>query len=546
MMLPLTAKSPGDRWPSSLDVTLSDGRDVRGTVGWIETAAAAASRRWTEDPRRLRIRAINPNDDSTTIVPGSSTGPFLLAEMPGDASGEVRLGKQRLNPVWIERLTADPLLVDGADHVRPSMHLSHEPDRPDPDSPLEYWRWVLLADRLGYTAGPPSGEPSAQLAAQYVADLWRWSLARLHRLSPRIARQCRDRLTHTCIDRRQPFAAWIADPSQPAALLGILLDDRRTDAAVLADAVAWLDSQHSLMLWPAGETTQAVQLYVVTSSPDPMVAQVSWRGQSEPPALVQLDPGVLMKLSFDRLPPPSKPALGLRPPPEPSQHVLEVRAGPHTYKLAFAARPIPAQPPHVQFALLSPPLTLAEAQARTRAPITSEPATIAPSRSIPVERATLVQVRRLGGRWEVFFECRRPKSGSPPARAMPDQIRLLEDLRGIEAVTVVIGPDEDENIRAGSYQITVPEEGWTHLAEGLSDPTLQVHKKAFDDRWYCRIVLPQAWFSAAEVNPVLVGFVRSHGDSPELETGPAASVPWRCAPGRIAVDLGHWDELPLD
>jgi hypothetical protein len=57
-------------------------------------------------------------------------------------------------------------------------------------------------------------------------------------------------------------------------------------------------------------------------------------------------------------------------------------------------------------------------------------------------------------------------------------------------------------------------------------------------------VLPESWFSAAETSPALIGFIRSHDDSDELETGPNVCVPWRIWPTRAAINLDQWDDLP--
>jgi hypothetical protein len=150
----------------------------------------------------------------------------------------------------------------------------------------------------------------------------------------------------------------------------------------------------------------------------------------------------------------------------------------------------------------------------------------------------------------VFVECRRIIEAQQ--RVDPAAIRVLDDLRGIEAFTILLGPDDEapvgEGPSAGGPMIwlTIPEHDWPVLVRGLGHPDLRVHKRSFADRWTCRVVLPDAWFSAAEANPAFVGFVRSHSDTQQVETGPAPSPPWRIAPGRAAIDLDHWDDLPRE
>ena len=155
-------------------------------------------------------------------------------------------------------------------------------------------------------------------------------------------------------------------------------------------------------------------------------------------------------------------------------------------------------------------------------------------------RATTMHIRRLWGRWEVFFECRRPRDETPAAGTddpLQSFARPLE-VRGVEAVTVLIGPEESP-----IAVLTVPENGWHRLFAGGNDGTLQVHRRSFADRWHCRIVLPEAWLPVLkEISPLRIGGIRSHGDGSAIETTPGTSAPWRQAPGRAAITLGAWDD----
>lgn len=527
LMLPLTAEQHGDRWPSEIELTLADGRTVVGRVAWIEPLPESPVRHWTDDPRGLRIRAVRPGDDSSAIDRNSTLGPYLLARMPADVDGRIQMFRQSITPSW-----RDP--VNTADHTdRMELALAQSPDRPDPNSPFEYWRWVLLADRLDMRAPAPAGDEIQQMVAEHYAALWRIALARLAQHSPRIAEQCRDLLTQTCIDRRQPFAVWVSDPAQVGSLLGRLLRESPSGGGpeLISDAVAWIDDQQSLMLWTESEAGDQVRLLAATAMPDPVVARFQWLESKEPAVAVQVEPGVLSQVIIDRMK-PAPPPIGMPEVPELPRQTLDVQVDRWREQIVFGPRVVEAHPPGVYFRPLAPPLTLAEMQ-------------MSRQRSMPPDRATFVHLRRLSGRWEVFFECRRPESvmtsGWGKWKVEIDG-SSLDSLRGTEAVTLLLGPDTAD--QGPEIWLTIPENDWARVVRGENDGTLQVHKRQLKDRWFCRVVLPDSWFSADLPGPALIGFVRSHGDTMQLETGPNACLPWRPTPSRAAIDLTQWDDLP--
>jgi hypothetical protein len=551
LMLPLTAERHGNRWPETLDLKSQDGRTLTGLVAWIHPATIRHGRQWTDDPRWLLIRAIQPDDDSATFAGDPVMGPYLLAEIPNDMDGTLRLGKQTLHPVWrnLKLLTplpgeaASPAAIDSTSAFATRtdasvLAITPAPDRPDPVSPFEYWRWTLLADRLEMKPERPFGGEIERMAAEHFAALWRIGMERLARLSPRVAQQCRNMLTQTCIDRRQPFAAWVADPAQVAGLLAALLDFNRNDAQVLSEAVAWIDQQPPLIFWPESEFGDHIVLAMATIRTEPIVTTFTWLNTNEPPQAVRIEPGVLMQVTIDRPPMPQAPAIGLPAPPEPVVQTLSIVAGESRFEMAFGPRILRTTPPGVLFPPLTPPLTLAEIQMRQQQPF-------------PIDQATFANVRRLSGRWEVFFECRRTRiDGADGGTALPETLTSLDDARGAEAITLLLGPENQDRVAETHgpdspmrVWLTIPETGFWRLARGESDGTLQIHRASYADRWYCRIVLPENWFSAAETSPAWIGFIRSHGDSHQLETGPASSVPWRTVPGRAAINLDSWDDV---
>jgi hypothetical protein len=559
MLLPLTAERAGDHWPSATELTLLSGPrsrvTLKGEIAWIEfqSTLAPLRRRWTDDPRNLRIRAIQPDDDSSSADPVAGTGPYLLIQLPAQASGELLLGKQRLKPVWRDLPGSNPLA--GGDHgdEQAALTISESPDRPDPESPFEYWRWTLLADRLGLSPPAPRGSPVEQLAAEHFAQLWRVGLTRLYGQSERLARECRDLMVHTCIDanpalqsrlgglampregllRRQPVAAWLADVNQINSLLGRLLDFSRSDSDMLADAAAWFDAQEPVYVWPEAEHGPTVRMAAITPLSDPVPITLRWEASDAEAISTHIEPGVLTHLEVARMPLPTG-RIGMPAPPEPQQQVLIVECRGRTHRLTFGPRVIIAKPPAVFFPQLAAPLTLAEVQARGQRPA-------------PAEYTTSVQLRRLGGRWEVFAECHRPEAPvkdaatDVPSASTAPPLNTYDNLRGIEALTLLIGDDAGNG---PAVWLTVPERGWLNLVRGSNDGSMQVHRQSRADRWYCRIVLPDHWMPVRGEGPALIGIIRSHGDSNSVETGPGTSVPWRIAPPRAAIDTTHWDDMP--
>ena len=112
---------------------------------------------------------------------------------------------------------------------------------------------------------------------------------------------------------------------------------------------------------------------------------------------------------------------------------------------------------------------------------------------------------------------------------------------GVEAVTLLVGLDEDDDAR---FALTIPESGAFRLFRGANDGTLEIHRRSYLDRWYCRIVLPDNWLGSVEDPYVLIGCVRSHRNFDQVETSPSRNLPWQITPGRMPIDLSRWIDLP--
>jgi hypothetical protein len=536
-MLPLAAEQPGDHWPQRLLLRLAAGGEIEGIVAWLDPAPAPAMRRWTDDARRLLVRPVRP-DDST--APGAPGMPWLLARVPRGAGGDLRLGDQRLQPIWLDvpQQGAAANAAFGAGAAASPLARTDGPEWPDPRSPREFWRWELLAERKG-AAAPDSGgfDPVGSLVAEHVASLWRIGLSRLRDAGhDAAAEQARDLLTRVCTDRGRPFAGWITDPQETAALLAILLDFSIDDETLGQRAREWIETRSTLILWPESAHGAQVRLAAVNTGHEPVVIRFAWGARDDVPIAVQVEPGVLSRVTLNR-PVPSPPRGGAGgghaggEPVDPPEQVLTATAPGESIPIVFGPRQVTVRPPAVYMPALLPPLTLAEARARTR-------------RAVDESRRTAAEIRRQSGRWELFVECHRPAPAAPTAKASLEQAPGVEHVAGIESITLMLGPEPgiDPPRTSGARVIlTVPEHGWHRLFRGENDGTLQVHRRSRPDRWYCRIVMPDSWLLPDDGPATLVALLRAHGDGGGIETFPAAALPWRPEPGRSAIDLDHWD-----
>ncbi|MHC4948868.1 MAG: hypothetical protein ACYTG1_11490 [Planctomycetota bacterium] len=514
ILLPLDARRHGSGWPATLDLELGDGRVVTGTVAWIAPRPRPAHRHWTAPAADLGVRVIAPTDDSIIAGAGSVV---LVARLPSDAAGELRLGRHRIRPTWHD------VPASIAPPARPAApgtltRARIRPDRPAPASPFESWRWTLLADRLGVeTPPPPRDDELTALVAEHYADTWRIGLGRLADAAPAVATRCRDLLTATARDRGVPFACWETGPGRLSALLELLLDFRRSDRALANAAAAWADAAVPLLVWVVGDDGDRVKLALVNPGHDPLEVRVAWAGQ--PPLVVDLPGAVLSRIELER---------PLRRADDPEAPGLLVQAADRAWPVAAGPGIVKARPPGVVLGPLAAPLTLAAVrQGQVRA--------------VPEDRATWAQIRRHRGRWEVFFECRRPgrdADATPvPEDAATPAGDLVEAVRGREAVALVIGDPS-----ARSVSLVVPETGPPVTFGGADDGTLEVHRRSEAGRWLCRVVLPSAWL-APDGRPTRFGVLRGHGGDETVELGPGATVPWRPDPGRLAVDLSDWEAL---
>ncbi|MCA9289574.1 MAG: hypothetical protein KDA25_00505 [Phycisphaerales bacterium] len=534
LLLPLTAATPGDRWPSTLSLTLDDATTIVGDV--VVMLPAITPREtiaiWTADPRHLVVRPIRPDDDTSAATDAPPT-PYLVARLPGTGSGRLRLGRHVMTPVWIDAQITD-LHGDRATPVPTGA------DVPDLDSPFEYWRAVLIADRDG--VAPPPLEAldlteCERLVAEHSAALWRAARLRLERLSPGVAAQCIDRLTMTSSDHGVPFALWESDPAEIARLFATLFDQQRRDAVILESALAWADARPTVYAWVESQWGDHIVVALASASPVADVARFTWFRGDGIAIAVPIEPNRLVRAVLDR--PPADPLAPIArgaPTPRDAPDLLRVETDSMIDVFTCRRAMVEARPPGVFFPTLAPPLDLHTLQSPSS--VVLDPA-----------RATNVSLRRVHRRWEVMFECFRPQTPAPARPQTLASCRSLDHVRGIEAVTMLLGPESMDG--GPDVALAVAESGESRLFVGSAAAGLDVATRSYADRWYCRIVLPEGWLPRFDTDsilvapdPVLFGFIRSHGDGRIVETSPEPSLPWELRPSRAAVDLRHWHDTP--
>ena len=498
VLLPLSAPAaePG-AWPETIPVRCrpSDASiepfTTQGVLGWLVAAPARVGSHWSDSAEPLTVTASAPEDGDGV--------PLLLVEMPEGFGGSLELDGRRLTPRWLEPPPAARRPVDRMPSGSPEA-------RPDGEQPLEWYRWAILADRLGFDQPAPPGDRAGRLAARHFAEVWRCAIARIEAQSAGVAAELRERLTDSCSEVEdglapREIAMWIADPRALRALLSIMLDASLDDRTVMQGALAWLRTEPSITMWLEASLGDRAVLGVANPGVDTAVVRCRWLDGDPVPVAVPVPPRTAMRFGIDRPVELAAAADG---------GVLIVEHAGLERRLDFGPAPIQARPPGLLLGELRLPLTLAGAQIG-EAPLP------------PPERRATAQLRRRGGRWELFIECFRP------SYAREDRLVLR------------VGPSGSETARLD-------------VREGRpsSPGPATVVQASYPDRWRCRIELPDAWLADGLVGvraPATgIGLARrlelADGRTEISLLGPSRP-PWRHEPPTIVVDLSAWPSSPM-
>ena len=136
LILPIVRRNSQVSWPASIVLRLEDGRRITGRTAQIESRELQRSE-W-ESPKQV----------TGTTEPKGDEDVVLLVPLPTDGADEIYLADQKINPTWMDGLSA-PLIASRTD-----LSL-RDADLPDPAAPSEYFRAILQAYRMGITPSPP-------------------------------------------------------------------------------------------------------------------------------------------------------------------------------------------------------------------------------------------------------------------------------------------------------------------------------------------------------------------------------------------------------
>ena len=505
LLLPVALDAAEGGAPPIPRVRFGDGRVESGVLGVVVPSRPDGEARcWTTSAEGISIEAWSPALADRPML--------LLVRSPAGVEGPVQLLRrdggvaETIEPRWLEPAPAREPAPGGTLPDFGPLAL------PDPHHPLEYFRVVLLADRYGVSPPPPPGDAAGALAALHGAEVWRAALARVARASRGVAAEIRERLTATVSLEDPPgqpreIAAWLADPVALRRLLALMLDPERTDRAVMQGALAWIRARPETVLWPVLALPDRVELEIANPGFEQVVLRCRWIEGDPIPSAAIVPARALRTIRLAR------PLLGST-----AAEVLSIHSPRADRRVDLGVAPLAARPPGLSLGSFRPTLTLADAEAG-RMPAAAP------------QREAFAEVRRRGGRWELFIECFRPEG------TRDDRLRIE------------LGPPQRR-----VAVVEVSEHG--PLPSGLA----VAHRRSHGDRWRCRIELPQAWLAASLVGldaPAL-GLAVERLLVVEAPTGPPlrerstlglAAPPWRTDLPTIAVDLSAWpadpDEPPL-
>ncbi len=511
LMVHLMSEEEPSQWPIRMPLTLEDGRAVEGHVAWI--VHWNEPRIWTAP--RTRIQTSAPEG-------GRQGSPVLLARLPVDATGPIRVGASVLQPRWAALPAALPRL--DLDTLPPTAHLVPNGDDDEPPmEPLEWWRWTLIAHEMGVLP-PKVTWPTEvdRLAAEHGAQQWRLAMTRLAVASRGVAATCRDLLTATCLDDGHPLACWVADADALGALLELLLDDTIARDRMVTEALSWCDERDLPIAWLEQPQGQQVRLAVANHSSDAVVLQ--WRWPAGEPLAVELPPGVVTRML---LPMPSI---------LPAQIALEpyLQVGGRRVRLTYpraAAATIEALPPALWLGMVPPWFV---DWVRSDNWVFDSRPRMDYRRSTYANAAASLQ--HVQGRWELLVSWWSPGDGPP----LPITIDALDDLRGTEALTLVLARDAAPvDADTALAVISMSRDGSWRRYRG-EDVDLVIHAGVQHNQPLTRAVLPESWFGDGVV---ALAVMRTYAGSDRVETAMTPCLPWRIELAPMLIDLAAWDRI---
>ena len=423
------------------------------------------------------LQKIHPKD--------STTGPVLLAQLPNSECEYIKIGDDVIEPIWFPLPKSLPNL--NLEPINTETTLSqHERYIYNNENPLDYWRSTLIASRRCVL--PPNKlriyDTVQELAALQSEQLWRIAFDRLARSSRGAAAECRDLLTNTGHDKRTEFACWSTNTD--GQLLSILLDPSATSRQLATRALRWCANQKPFIFWLESVYGKEITVAIANPTLEILLVAIKWKEGNDIPIAIEVPANETIRIQVERI---EKMDLSIFGPTTIESRVewLVLQIGTHLFSLPIVPATVVAHPPSVQLQPLYPYWSLQSIQNQT------------PTVIQPIQK-TVVQLRKLFGKWEFFVSC---SGNSKPTHA------------GGQTV-IFYNP-----VLQDSFQI-IPNSFTT-------------------TSWSASIPVPEEWI----VDDILqFSVTRTHGTPGVREHGPIPSVPWSGAyPGPIVLDLSEWDDI---
>jgi len=505
MLLPMARRDTSLPWPDTMQLTLGDGRTLRGTTAVVRPRARRVATHWTTPLVGMGADAAEQATAAEDVV--------LLVPLPPDGEDHIDLGAQRIDPDWL-----DPL--PGAQALEPVAPAEGEPHLPDLDAPSEHFRWHLLAARVGEPIPEPRGSAHDALYARHLASLWSGAIERLRQADPDVARELLADLSgRACIPDGGCIAAWATDLRELNALLESQLDPDADGIDLVESARRWLASRPPVVAWVEGEDEDGVMLRIANPRAQTVEVALRWPDRKdasqhatlEPETVhlvrLQRDAAEIVELPEDVVRALEEQDLGHLAPPQvdPGREAVRraversaraipsvlMESGEWSMTIPIGTGRAAARPPALALGAFLPRASLAEIRAGT-------------VRAAPAESATTAQLRRRPSGWEVLVDCRR--QGEPSAS---DVVTLVVDAGWRHEIqfseTGPVGDTDGAVIRIASgprgwrARIALPRD-WIRTVQG----TLSIERQLPDGQVVSAGVAPPAW--SPEARPLPISF----------------------------------------
>ncbi len=525
MMIPVERISTRETWSEKISVPLilDSGKkvDLDGHIAWMEPLQHETDANWSRPQSAMRIRSIRDTDRADLRERmRTGAGARLLVTLPADGSGSIRIGRRLIPLQWMDLPESMPSISVGGSQRSGELEVVEAYDRPSSSNALEWWRWELLAERLGMTPPAPQFDSIVEtLAARHATAVWRIAMTRLNEASRGVAAKCRDLLTETCMDGEVPIAAWVTNPNSINNLIQILLNPNQDDENISKTALGWADEQISQFTWIKQPYGEQVNVQIANPGHQKVLTELVWSSGDDVPLGIRLKPYDVTGINVERAP-------STMTAPFSRMDILNIVLKDHVQKFSLGDDVISARPPGPTLGPFTPPLTLGSVRTR-EAPKTAP------------DRVSWIQLRRIKDSWELYLECLMPESTSGPGREYPEDLDELDDLRGIEAITLLLGRSGMDREWPEHCIVITPDDGWRrYLGSDADAPDVGIRKQ--EDRWLASMTIPASWLPTGQ-DVLKIAAIRTHLGDDSFETTPTPCVPWDLDPQPAYIDLESWD-----